>query len=103
MDIYVYDPSVYYGAEDESPSSADPPIRFEFGAYASAPQSSSGAASSAADVNMAAPHSSAQAQTIESEDPVQDVNIQAKLLVGISVTIFIVTVHIEALRPFYKA
>jgi hypothetical protein len=103
IDTYIYDPSIYYGDEGESPTSTEGQIRFEFGAPASAPQSHGGAASLAAAANMAAMNSSAPAQMTKSEDPVQDINTQAKWWIGMSVTILIVTVRIEALRPFYKA
>jgi hypothetical protein len=88
MDFYDYDPSLYYASEDDA-SSAEPKIQFEFGASASLSISAS----------IRATHSTAQAQTVGGEHPPSDVNTEAKLWMGIAVTIFIVTVRIEALRP----
>jgi hypothetical protein len=89
MDFYDYDPSLYYASEDDTSSSAEPKIQFEFGASASLSISAS----------IGATHSTAQAQTVGGEHPPLDVNTQAKLWMGMAVTIFIVTVRIEALRP----
>jgi hypothetical protein len=84
MDWYDYDPSAYYASEDESPS-AEPKIHFEFGARS---------ASFPIGASIGATNSSALVQTIELEDPVQDVNTQATLWIGTTVTIFVVTVRI---------
>jgi hypothetical protein len=84
MDFYHYDPSLYYDNEDDSSSSAGPgpKIHFEFGAA----------------------NSTAQAQSVGAEDPpFEDSNAQAKFLIGMALTIIIVTVSSEVTRPCYRA
>jgi hypothetical protein len=100
MDTYIYDPSVYYGDEGESPTSTKAQIRFEFGAPASAPQSSGGAASSAANLSRAAMRSTAPAQTISNEVPLHDVNTRGTLWLGLGVTTLAVTVCMRRTTRF---
>jgi hypothetical protein len=83
-DWYDYDPSVYFAGEDDV-SSAEPKIEFEFGARP---------ASFLIGASIEATNSSAPAQTIGFEDPAQDINTQATLWIGITITIFVVTVRI---------
>jgi hypothetical protein len=88
--FYHYDPSSYYTNEDDVSSSTGSKIQFEFGARP---------ASLSIGASIGATNSTAQAQTVGGEHPPLNVNTQATLWIGITITIFVVTVRIEALRP----
>jgi hypothetical protein len=96
MDIYVYDPSVYYGDETDSVFNITAEIQFEFGAPAStsARRRSGEAASSAASNNKAAMHSSAQTR-IQAGFPLHESNTGGTLWIGLGLTTFVVTVRMR--------